>query len=453
MKAILHEYQNYSKNWIMDHPAAGLLLDMGLGKTLTTLMAVNELKYDYLEIDNVLVIAPLKVAQKTWSDEVSKWSQLSHLKVSKIIGSKQKRLEALNTKADIYMINVEQVVWLVEHFGRKWPFKMVVIDELSAFKNPQAKRFKALRQVRPLIKRVVGLTGTPAPNSLIDLWPQMYLLDRGERLEKHITKYRNKYFTAGQHNGYTVYSWTLRAGAEDIIFEKINDLCISMKATDYLRLPPQTDNIIEVSMSEKEMNNYKVLEKDLVLSLPEGDVVAVNAAVLSNKLLQLAGGAIYDEDKNVQLIHDRKLEALEDIIEESQGEPILIFYYFKHDLERLKARFKDLRTLESDETIDDWNNRKIPLLAVHPKSAGHGLNLQQGGHIAVWFSLTWSLEYYQQANARLARQGQENAVIVHHLVAKNTLDERVIKVLQGKENGQNALLEAVKAKIKEVNNE
>ncbi|EAE5023174.1 DEAD/DEAH box helicase [Listeria monocytogenes] len=453
MKAVLHEYQNYSKNWIIDHPAAGLLLDMGLGKTLTTLMAINELKYDYLEIDSVLVIAPLKVAQKTWSDEVGKWSQLSHLTVSKIIGPEKKRLGALNAKADIYLINVEQVVWLVEHFGRKWPFKMVVIDELSAFKNPQAKRFKALRQVRPLIKRVVGLTGTPAPNSLIDLWPQMYLLDRGERLEKHVTKYRNKYFTAGQHNGYMVYSWALRPGAEDIIFEKINDLCISMKAKDYLRLPPRTDNIIEVSMSEKEMNNYKVLEKDLVLSLPEGDVIAVNAAVLSNKLLQLAGGAIYDEDKNVQLIHDRKLEALENIIEESQGEPILIFYYFKHDLERLKTRFKNLVTLESDETIDDWNNRKIQLLAVHPKSAGHGLNLQQGGHVAVWFSLPWSLEYYQQANARLARQGQENAVIVHHLVAKNTLDERVIKVLQGKENGQNALLEAVKAKIKEVKNE
>ncbi|EAF6819069.1 TPA: SNF2-related protein [Listeria monocytogenes] len=453
MRAVLHEYQNYSKNWIIDHPAAGLLLDMGLGKTLTTLMAINELKYDYLEIDSVLVIAPLKVAQKTWSDEVKKWSQLSHLTVSKVIGPEKKRVEALNAKADIYLINVEQVVWLVEHFGRKWPFKMVVIDELSAFKNPQAKRFKALRQVRPLIRRVVGLTGTPAPNSLIDLWPQMYLLDRGERLEKHVTKYRNKYFTTRQHNGYTVYSWALRPGAENSIFEKISDLCISMKAKDFLRLPPRTDNIIEVSMSAEETNKYKVLEKELVLTLPEGEIVAVNAAVLSSKLLQLAGGAIYDEDKNVQHIHDRKLEALERIIEESQGEPILIFYYFKHDLERLKARFKDLRTLESDEAIDEWNSRKIPLLAVHPKSAGHGLNLQKGGHIAVWFSLTWSLEYYQQANARLARQGQESAVIVHHLVAKNTLDERVIKVLQGKENGQNALLEAVKAKIKEVKNE
>ncbi|ECK6837526.1 DEAD/DEAH box helicase [Listeria monocytogenes] len=453
MRAVLHEYQNYSKNWIIDHPAAGLLLDMGLGKTLTTLMAINELKYDYLEIDSVLVIAPLKVAQKTWSDEVKKWSQLSHLTVSKVIGPEKKRVEALNAKADIYLINVEQVVWLVEHFGRKWPFKMVVIDELSAFKNPQAKRFKALRQVRPLIRRVVGLTGTPAPNSLIDLWPQMYLLDRGERLEKHVTKYRNKYFTARQHNGYTVYSWALRPGAENSIFEKISDLCISMKAKDFLRLPPRTDNIIEVSMSAEETNKYKVLEKELVLTLPEGEIVAVNAAVLSSKLLQLAGGAIYDEDKNVQHIHDRKLEALERIIEESQGEPILIFYYFKHDLERLKARFKDLRTLESDEAIDEWNSRKIPLLAVHPKSAGHGLNLQKGGHIAVWFSLTWSLEYYQQANARLVRQGQESAVIVHHLVAKNTLDERVIKVLQGKENGQNALLEAVKAKIKEVKNE
>ncbi|MBC2039949.1 SNF2-related protein [Listeria marthii] len=453
MRAVLHEYQNYSKNWIIDHPAAGLLLDMGLGKTLTTLMAINELKYDYLEIDNVLVIAPLKVAQKTWSDEVKKWSQLSHLTVSKIIGPEKKRLEALNVKADIYLINVEQVVWLVEHFGRKWPFKTVVVDELSAFKNPKAKRFKALRQVRPLMKRFVGLTGTPAPNSLVDLWPQMYLLDRGERLEKHVTKYRNKYFTVGKHDGHKVFGWELRPDAEDIIFDKISDLCISMKANDYLRLPPRTDNIIEVTLNTEEMKNYKVLEKNLVLSLPEGEIIALNAAVLSNKLLQLAGGAIYDEDKNVQQIHDRKLEALEDIIEESQGEPILIFYYFKHDLERLKSRFKDLRTLESDETIDEWNSRKIQILAVHPKSAGHGLNLQKGGHIAVWFSLTWSLEYYQQANARLARQGQESAVIVHHLVAKNTLDERVIKVLQGKENGQNALLEAVKAKIKEVKNE
>lgn len=445
-----HPYQSYGIDWIIDHPAAGLFLDMGLGKTVTTLTAFKDLKYDYAEIDHVLVVAPLKVAEKTWSDEIKKWKHLSDLRISKILGSKQKRIEALNRPADIYIINRENVVWLVDYFGRKWPFENVVIDELSSFKDPKAKRFRALKQVRPLIKRIVGLTGTPAPNSLIDLWPQLYLLDQGKRLEKHITRYREKYFIPGQRDGHIVYNWELRPESEDQIFDRISDICVSMKAKDHLQLPERMDNILQVEMTKAQMDTYKELEKELVLSLPEGEIIAANAAVLSGKLLQLANGAIYDDEKKVQWVHDQKLNAVSQIYEEAQGTPILLFYNYKHDLERLKAKFKDLRTLETDKDIDDWNNGKIPLLAAHPQSAGHGLNLQQGGHTIVWFSLTWSLEYYQQANARLMRQGQKEAVIIHHIVTKGTLDEKVIRVLQGKEKGQDALLEAVKAKIEEV---
>lgn len=449
----LHDYQEYSKQFIIDHPAAGLLIDMGMGKTVSTLSAINDLKYDYCEIDNVLVIAPLKVASKTWPDEIEKWDHLNHLSYSKVLGSEKKRLEALRVKADVYLINRENVVWLVEHYGRKWPFKTVVIDELSSFKDQSSKRFKALRKVRPLITRIIGLTGTPAPNSLINLWSQIYLLDRGERLEPKVGQYRQKYFTPGQTQGYTVFSWNLRPGSSDIIYGKIGDICVSMKAKDYLTLPERIDNTIWIDLSKKEMDQYKELEKELILSVADADIVAANAAVLSGKLLQMANGAVYDDEGGTQYIHDGKMEAVADILEESQGEPILLFYNFKHDLKRLKKKFPFARTLDTDKDTDDWNRGEIPLLLAHPQSAGHGLNLQHGGHIVVWFSLTWSLEHYQQANARLDRQGQKESVIIHHLVAKGTMDEKVIKALEGKRQGQDALLEAVKAKIKEVQDE
>ncbi len=417
---------------------------------MASLTAIDELLNTFEVIQNVLVIAPLSVAEKTWTDEIEKWDQLNHLTFSKILGPQKKRLEALQKKADVYLINRENVVWLVEHFKRDWPFKTVIIDELSSFKDPSAKRFKALRKVRPFMERVIGLTGTPAPNSLLDLWPQIYLLDQGERLGKTITEYRSKYFTPGQKNGHIVYSWELVPGAEKAIHEKIGDICVSMKAKDYLQLPPRTNNIVNVELSATDWKKYKELERDYVLELPDSDVVALNAATLSNKLLQLANGCIYDENREPQIIHEKKLDALQQIIEEAQGQPVLVFYQYKHDLSRIQNKFKQARLLDvSTGDIQKWNEGKIPILLAHPQSAGHGLNLQAGGHIIVWFGLTWSLEFYQQANARLDRQGQKEPVIVHHLVAKGTIDEDVMKALQNKELGQEALMQAVKARIKE----
>lgn len=450
---IPHDYQKYSIDWIIEKPYCGLLLDMGLGKTVTTLTALNELKYDYLEIDKALIIAPLKVAAKTWPDEIQKWDHLKHLRVSTVIGSEKQRIHALNERADIYTINRENIKWLVEYFGTRWPFETVVIDELSSFKDSKSQRFRALRKVRPKMERVIGLTGTPAPNGLIDLWPQIYLLDQGERLSKSITRFRELYFTPGQRSGHVVYNWNLKEGAERAIQSGIEDICVSMKSADYLELSERVDNVIRVEMSEKEVKQYKELEKELILEVDGQDITAANAAVLANKLLQLANGAIYDEEKNVVSIHNEKLDALANVIEEAQGEPVLVFYNFRHDLERIKKRFKFARELKTSQDQDDWNAGEIPLLLAHPQSAGHGLNLQQGGHLIVWYSLTWSLEYYQQANARLMRQGQKNSVIVHHLVTKDTMDERVMKALQNKEIGQNELLEAVKARMGEVENE
>lgn len=451
MDCQLHDYQRFSADWVLDHPYCGLLLDMGLGKTLSSLTAIEELLHTFESVDKVLVIAPLSVAEKTWSDEIEKWDHLNHLTFSKILGNQKQRLEALEKKADVYLINRENVVWLVDYYKKRWPFETVIIDEISSFKDPKSKRFKALRKVRPLIKRLVGLTGTPAPNTLIDLWPQIYLMDQGERLGKTIGAYRNRYFYPGQTSGYAVYSWCLKPGAEEEIYSKISDICVSMKSKDYLKLPPRFNNIIEVALNKKEEKQYKQLERDLLLPLTDSDVVASNAAVLSNKLLQLANGCIYDEEGEPQFIHDAKIEALERVIEDAQGQPILIFYSYKHDLARIQKRFKEAKSLDVKAgDIKKWNNGEIPLLLAHPQSAGHGLNLQQGGHIIVWFGLTWSLEYYQQANARLDRQGQKESVIVHHIVTKDTLDEKVIKVLEQKEKGQDALLEAVKAKIKEV---
>lgn len=436
----LHEYQEYAKTWIVEHSHCGLLLDMGLGKTLTTLAAIDEIENIFCEGNKILIIAPKKVADETWSAEIEKWG--FEFTYSKVLGSTKKRLEALEKEADIYIINRENVVWLVECYKTKWPFTFVVIDELSSFKSSKSKRFRALRKVRPKIKRFVGLTGTPAPNSLIDLWPQIYLMDGGKRLETSQTKFKDRYFRPDKQNGPIVYSWALRPNAEEEIYQKIDDICISMKAKDFLNLPPRTDNVVTIKLSD--MRAYKQFEKDLVLELEDQEVTASNSAVLANKLLQMANGAIYDDEKNVISIHDDKLEALEDIVEDSQGQPILVFYQYKHDLERLKKKFPQAEELT---TVDKWNYGKIPMLLCHPQSAGHGLNLQKGGHIIVWFGLTWSLEYYQQANARLDRQGQTEPVIIHHLVAEGTVDEKVLSILQGKEKNQNALLEAVKAQL------
>lgn len=450
MKAILHPYQEYSKNFILDHPYCALLLDMGLGKTLSSLTAIDELLHTFEIIENVLVIAPLSVAEKTWTDEIEKWDHLQHLTFSKVLGNPKQREEALFKKADVYLINRENVEWLVNYYQRNWPFKTVIIDELSSFKSSSAKRFKALRKVRPKMDRVIGLTGTPSPNSLMDLWAQMYLLDQGERLGKTITQYRNKYFVPAQKNGNIVYSWQLIPGAEEAIYNKISDICVSMKAKDYLRLPPRTENIIELDLNPTSWKQYKELEREYVLELEETDVVASNAATLSNKLLQLSNGAVYDENGDGREIHQEKLNALERVIEDAQGQSVLVFYQYQHDLERIQARFKQAKALNvSDGDIEKWNEGKIPLLLAHPQSAGHGLNLQKGGHIIVWFGLTWSLEFYQQANARLDRQGQTQPVIIHHLVTKGTIDEQVIKALQAKEQGQSALMAAVKAKIEE----
>ncbi|NYS33094.1 DEAD/DEAH box helicase [Streptococcus danieliae] len=434
----LHNYQEFARDFILDNPKCGLLLDMGLGKTLTTLSAIQDLRNLYVDHYKILVIAPKKVAEATWSDEIDKWR--FDLTYSKVLGSPKRRIAALARDADIYLINRENVQWLVDFYKTKWPFNLVVIDELSSFKSSQSKRFKSLRKVRGRIERLVGLTGTPAPNSLIDLWPQIYLLDGGERLGTSQTSYKNKYFYPDKKNGHIVYSWKLLPEAENQIFNQIADICVSMKAKDYLNLPGRIDNVVEIELSD--YDKYKKLERELVLE--EEEVTAANAAVLANKLLQMANGAIYSDDKSAVQLHDDKLDALERIVEDSQGQPILVFYQYQHDLERIKSRFKEAEELDS---LERWNKGEIPILLCHPQSAGHGLNLQEGGHIIVWFGLTWSLEYYQQANARLNRQGQTETVIIHHLVAKGTLDERVMQVLQSKEKSQDELLNAVKAQI------
>lgn len=420
-----------------------------MGKTISTLTAVKELLHDYFDVQRVLIIAPLRVAKYTWTDEIEKWEHINHLKTSQILGSKEERLAALEKRADIYIINRENVVWLVEHFKNKWPFDMVVIDELSSFKSNKSKRFRALRKVRPLIKRIVGLTGTPSPNGLIDLWPQLYLLDQGERLGKTITGYRDRYFTPGASNPakHVVYEWIPKPEAEENIYNKIGDICVSMKSVDYLDVPERIDHTVGVRLSNKARKKYEQLEKDLLLPFEESDVVADTAAVLSNKLLQIANGAIYDENEEVQHVHDEKLDALEELIEQANGKPVLVFYNFRHDLERMQKRLKDAVKFETDEHFKAWNRGEIPILLTHPASAGHGLNMQEGGNTIIWFGLNWSLELYQQANARLHRQGQEQSVNVYHLIVENSIDERVMKAIKNKSVSQDDLMEAVKAQI------
>lgn len=447
MRYVPHDYQQYAKEFMINHPACALLLDMGLGKTIITLTGLWELFFDYFDISKVLIIAPLRVAKDTWPKELEKWEHLKGLTLSVVVGTEKERRAALVRKANIYVINRENVEWLINHY--EWDFDMVVIDELSSFKSHQSKRFKALRKVRPQVKRIVGLTGTPAPNSLMDLWSQINLIDMGERLGRFISHYRNEYFMPDKRNQQVIFSYKPREGAERIIYDNLSDICVSMKACDYLKMPPRIDNVIKVQLTEKEMALYQKLEKEMLLPLAEGDVDAVNAAALSNKLLQIANGAVYDENGTVQLIHDKKLEALEDLIEAANGKPVLVFYSYKHDKERIASKFK-VTEIQSSDDITRWNNGEIPIAIAHPASTGHGLNLQAGGSTVIWFGLTWSLELYQQANARLYRQGQKDTVVVHHLVAEGTVDEQVMEVLQTKDKGQNILLEAVKAKIRKL---
>lgn len=450
-----HDYQKIAEEKIIELPAVGLFLDMGLGKTVITLTAINRLMYEMFAVSRVLVIAPKRVAEDTWSRESQKWDHLKHLKLSKILGTKEQRLQALGMDADIYIINRENVAWLVAECQKKryWPYDMVVIDELSSFKSSKSQRFRALKKVTPLIKRIVGLTGTPTPNGLLDLWPQMYLLDRGLRLGKTITGYRDRYFNPGMRSGYTVFNWTPKEGADRAIQEKIKDICISMSAYDYLTLPERINNIIPVELSEQEKKLYKTMEKEQILSLDESEIVALTAATVANKLLQMANGTVYDLDKNCKHIHDRKLEALEEILDVTD-EPVLVFYNFQHDYDRLMEYFRKLapRRLDTAEDIRDWNEGKVRLLLAHPASVGHGLNIQDGGRIIIWFGLTWSLELYQQANARLYRQGQKKNVIIHHLVASGTIDEQVMTALEKKDTSQKALLEAVKSRRKSYEN-
>lgn len=447
----LHNYQTFAVQHIISHPEAGLLLDMGLGKTVSTLTAIKKLMDEYLEVNKVLIIAPKRVAESTWCDEIEKWEHLKGLTVSKILGSQKQRKEALKASADIYTINRENVVWLVSHLQGYWPFDMVVIDELSSFKSSKSARFRALRLVRPKTNRVVGLTGTPAPNGLIDLWSQIYLLDMGARLERTITAYRTKYFRPGRTNGQIVFDYKLNNGSEEAIYKQIGDICISMKAEDYLQLPERIDRTVDVHLTEKLAEQYMEFEKEQVLALEneDGDISAVNAAALSNKLLQFSNGAIYDSDRNVHEIHSEKLEALEEIVEAANGQSVLVFYSFRHDVSRIMRKLKSFHPKEigGPEDIKAWNDGNLPLLLAHPASAGHGLNLQGGGHIIVWFGLPWSSELYQQANARLYRQGQSKPVIIHHLIAKGTMDEDVMKALGNKIDKQEALMQAVKARI------
>ena len=423
-----------------------------MSKTVVALTAAEELLNERFEAQKVLVIAPKRVAEDTWTREAAKWDHLKHLRVSRVLGSAKARTAALRHPADIYVINRENVVWLVETLGKDWDFDMVIIDELSSFKSPKAQRFRALRAVRPRIRRVIGLTGTPAPNGLIDLWSQIYLLDRGLRLGKTVGEYRRKYFQPGRTDkrGLIVYDWDLQEGAEMKIYQRLDDLAVSMKAEDWLEMPERVDLTVPIRLSGKEMGQYKKLERDLILEIADETITAGTAAAVIGKLQQYSQGAVYGEDGSWTEVHSAKLEALEELIEAANGKPVLIFYWFRHDEERLLARIKGARVLKDSKDIADWNAGKIPVLLAHPGSAGHGLNLQDGGSTIIWFGLTWSLELYQQANARLHRQGQRRAVIVHHLVTEGTVDEDIIKALSGKADGQNALMEAVKARVKEI---
>ena len=447
MKFSPHDYQAYAIDYIKAHPIAAVLLDMGLGKTVISLTAIADLLFDSFEAHRVLVIAPLRVARDTWPAEIEKWEHLQHLTYSVVVGTPKERRAALMAGADITIINRENLQWLIEDSGFPFDYDMVVIDELSSFKNHQSKRFQALMKVRSKVKRIIGLTGTPSSNGLMDLWAEFKLLDMGQRLGRFISQYRNNYFLPDKLNGQIIYSYKPMPYAEDAIYRKISDVTISMKSTDHLKMPELISSKYEVRLSEEERNRYEELKSQLVLQLPEGEVTAANAASLTGKLVQLANGAIYSDDGDTVEFHNRKLDALEDIIEASNGKPLLVAYWFRHDLERIKQRF-DVREIKSSKDITDWNSGKIPVAVIHPASAGHGLNLQAGGSTLIWFGLTWSLELYQQTNARLWRQGQTaGTVVIQHIITKGTIDERILKALSMKELTQNSLIDAVKANL------
>lgn len=452
MKFIPHDYQKYAIQYIESHNVSAVLLDMGLGKTSITLTALSNLLFDSFEVRRILVIAPLRVAKNTWGAEIEKWDHLKDLKYSVAVGTAAERLSALKKQADIYIINRENVQWLIAESGVPFDFDMVVIDELSSFKNHQTKRFKALMKVRAKVKRIVGLTGTPSSNGLMDLFAEFRLLDMGERLGRFIGQYRTAYFQPDKRNGQIVFSYKPLPGAEKQIYDKISDITISMKSTDHLQMPQLISTEYEVWLSEKEREKYDSLKSDLVLELTDGEVTAANAASLSGKLSQMANGAIYDDKQEVIEIHSRKLDALEDIIESMNGRPLLVAYWFRHDLERISERLNSLHIpfskLDTSASIKRWNSGELPVALIHPASAGHGLNLQSGGSALVWFGLTWSLELYQQTVARLWRQGQESeTVVVQHIITKGTIDERIMKALELKDTSQSALIDAVKASL------
>lgn len=453
MKLTLHNYQVVAKDFIIGHPYAAVILDMGMGKTATTLSAVNELMFDRFEVTEVLVIAPLRVANTVWSDEIEQWSELRNLRYSKIVGTPKQRKVALQKDADIYIVNRENLPWLVEQCSPYFKWDMVVIDELSSFKSWQSKRFKAFMTMRPYMKRVVGLTGTPSSNGLMDLFAEFKVIDGGERLGRFIGEFRSRYFEEGRRNGNIVYEYIPMDYAECQIQDKISDITISMKALDYLDMPELISTKKLVRMSEKEKEKYIQFKKEYVLSELDGlEVTAANAASLMNKLVQLSNGAVYSDDHTVVPLHEQKLDALEDILESANGEPVLVAYWFKHDLARITGRLEKLkvtsRVLKTEEDIREWNKGNVPVGLIHPAGAGHGLNLQKGGHHLVWFGLTWSLELYQQTNARLWRQGQEaETVVIQHIVTEGTIDEEILKALGNKDAQQERLIEAVKAQV------
>ena len=453
----LHGYQQFCVDFVEKRPQCALFLDCGLGKTVIALTAISRLLYDSFEVSRVLIIAPLRVARDTWIAELSKWEHLQDLRMERVIGTEKDRVAALSRRAELYVINRENVEWLVKHYaGRRLPFDMLVIDELSSFKNSKAKRFIALKRVLGQFTRVVGLTGTPAPNGLEDLWPQIYLLDKGQRLGRTLRSYLDMFFTTP--NSWLPYRHELKPGAEEQIYERIGDICVSMKAGDHIEMPDRVDNIVELKLSPREEKLYRQMERDMLLPYADGDILALNAATLAGKLLQLANGACYDEFHNVRVIHDRKLDALEDLIEAANGKPVLVLYSYQHDLSRIQERFgkyspehpEGVRELKTAADMEDWNAGRIAVAVTQPASTGHGLNLQHGGSTIVWFGLNWSLELYEQANARLWRQGQKDTVVIHHLVVKGTMDEQVMRALHDKAADQNALLAAVKARIQDA---
>lgn len=443
-----YPHQAAGIDWIIDHPACALLWGMGTGKTVTTLTAIDRLLHDYMEDGPVLVIAPKRVAENTWSKETAKWEHLRHLRVSKIMGTAKQRQAALNAAADVYVINRENVVWLIDTLGKRWPFPIVVIDELSSFKSASAKRWRAMRRVRGRIRRLIGLTGTPRPNGLDDLWPEIYLLDQGERLGKTLGAFRARFLLPEKMNGHIVYSYRPRDGAEAEVYDRLADICMSIRKEDVLSLPGQIYEDIELDAPPELLRQYKKFERDKVLECldADGEIVAGTAAALTNKLLQFANGAIYDVDGRVHPLHDIKLDALEELIEEAGGEPVLVLYAYQHDADRIRQRIA-CRALDKPEDIDAWNRGEIPVALAHPASIGHGLNLQDGGHIIIWFGLTWSLELYQQANERLNRPGQRSVCRIYHLILKGTHDDRVLQALSNKDKGQAAAIEALRLEI------